>query len=90
MWTVRLCLIVLLIISPIACATNQHEVKGEEYVTQVEKEEATFWDKVKFIGAVCLVGLFYPTEPKEKYKVREMEDGIPAPTPKYEVEKERR
>lgn len=87
---IRIVLILSLLLSPMACATNQHTVKSEEYVTQIEEEkEISFWDKLKFIGAVCLVGLVWAPEPTESYNMTEMKDGIPESQPRYKLEKER-
>lgn len=83
----RLLLILALLIAPLACATTK-TVEKEEEATQIqEREEASTWDIFKFVGAVCLVGLTYSAEPKEKYIVRDVKDGVPVEPPVQIIEK---
>jgi hypothetical protein len=88
---IRILLVIILLFNLLGCATNQHTVKDKETETVEQRTDGdSFIGILKFIGAVCLVGLFYPTEPEDEYDVYETDDGLANSQPKYIMKKKKK
>ena len=77
-------LLLLLLVS--GCAHDKQTVQEED--TSIEQQEPSEGSVFKFIGALCLFGLFTPPEDKDTEYIYDLEDSYYNPEPKAKKEKQ--
>lgn len=85
-----LLLAVALILNPLGCATSNKPLDEPTVQTEQQEEGVSIGTYFKFIGALCLFGLFSPAaggETEYIYDVEDIDDYY-NPKRKYKVEKE--
>jgi hypothetical protein len=87
---IYLLLVVALVLNPYACTTYAHD-KQTVQVEQQEEKKVTVGSWFKFIGYLCLFGLFSPPIDRDTEYITEIdgEDATFNPQRKYKKEKAR-
>ena len=85
-------MVVLLLFTVSGCAHNNQTVQDESTnIEQQEEKKVTVGTYLKFIGYLCLFGLFSPPTDTEMEYITEVDgkDGVYNPQRKYKKEKSR-
>jgi hypothetical protein len=87
---IYLLLAVALVLNPYACTAFAHD-KQSVQVEQQEEKKVTAGTWFKFIGALCLFGLFSPPMDRDTEYITEVDgkNGVFEPQRKYKKEKGR-
>jgi hypothetical protein len=87
---IYLLLAVSLVLNPYACTVYAHD-KQPVQIEQQEEEKVTVGTWFKFIGYLCLFGLFSPPMDRDTEYITEVDgkDGVYNPQRKYKKEKGR-
>jgi hypothetical protein len=85
---IYLLLAIALVLNPLACASKP-AVQDESINIEQQEEKVSAGGFFKFVGYLCLFGLFSPSAPTETEYITEVDgkDGVYNPQRKYKKEK---